>query len=234
MKINGRLEQFRSLSNQRMSFNDVNFDPSTSNTNSHGNLMELLKRPDRPYEQCRSPRKGSISASNHTEETTLTIEEESDGDDSFGYSFGSNTMKNVMNQYAMDDVVEEEEEATVLSGCESYAAQRYEYQPRRHVRQDPLRHSMPAKTTSSSFRNKLKPVSFHIRAKRQTAPLNGGHESQDTEGTIMSTDDEFDKTPLFVDRAADSLMLHQKQQYQEEGPRKRGKSKSRLSRFLNR
>lgn len=225
MQSNRNSSKSRSLSRQRINFNDVNFDPRCSGTSAHDNLMELLKRPDRPYEQCHSPKKGNVSQSNHTEDTTLTIEEEESDDDSFGYTPGSNTMKNV---------TEEAEEATVLSGCDSYANQTYHPPPPRihHVHQNPLRHSMPAKT--NPFKNKLKPVrSFNIRTKRQTAPLRGSRQSQDTEGTTMSTDDEYDRSHLFIDRAADSLMMHaQKNQYQEEEPRR--KAKSRLSRFLHR
>ncbi|KAL3799369.1 hypothetical protein ACHAWO_008480 [Cyclotella atomus] len=233
MQNNGRPSKARSLSRQRINFNEVNFDPRGSGgSQGHSNLMEFLKRPDRPnYEQCHSPKRGSISQSNHTEgTTTLTIDEEESDDDSFGYSPNVNSMKHVMHHYTMDDVMEEEEEATVLSECESRTRIAYE-PPRSHnARQDPLRHSMPSKATS--FKNKLKPVSFNIRAKRQTAPLTGSRESQDTAGTAMSTDDEYERSPLFVNMAADSLMMHQKQLYQEDESRR--KAKLRLSRFLNR
>lgn len=226
MQNNRRPSQTRTLSKQHINFNDVDFDPrGKKSAQAHDNLMELLKRPDRPYEQCQSRRKDSISQSNNTEDTTLTIEEEESDDDSFGDSRTRNPMKHLINQH-MEDVAEEENEVTILSECESYPDQGYAPRPRnQHARQDPLRHSMPA--VSSSFKNKLKPVrSFNIRAKRQTTPLSGSRES-------MSTDDEYGKCHLFVNRAADSLMLHQKSQhYQEDQPR--GKTKSRLSRFLHR
>jgi hypothetical protein len=216
----GRSNQPRLPSRQHINFRDVNFDPNSNNIPTHNNLMELLKRPDRPYEQSHKTRKGSISQSHHTD-ATLTIEEEEDDDDSFVYSPGNNAYKPTMSQYAMDDVVEEEDETVI---------QRYD-QPRAPPRQYP--HSMAVKP--NSFKNKLKPVSFHIRAKRQTTPLNSSRESQDTEGTIMSTDDEYEKSPLFVDRAANSLLSHQKYNQVKSGQKKSYvKDKLRLSRFLHR
>jgi len=224
-----------------MEFNDVDFDPHLHNAHAHGNLMELLQKPHRPYEQCISPRKNSVTTSNQTEDTTLTIEEEVDDDDSFGYSFGTHAVHDMMHHLTMDDVVEEDEEGTVLSGCPSYQDQRYD-QSMHRSRKDASRHSMPNNHSGSSlFKNKLKPVSFNIRKanKRQTAPqCKGSRESQDTDGTLMSTDDEFEKAPtLFVDRAADSLMHHQKHNQQDmhvHGKSDARKSKSKLSRFLHR
>jgi hypothetical protein len=221
--------QSRSLSRQRMQFNDVDFDPKNNmrDPEAHAHLMERLEKPPRPYEQ--DPRKTSVTMS--SADTSITIDEEEDDDDSFGHSFGSGTMKDVMHSYTMEEVAEEvdEEDATILSGCPSYADERNH------------RYSMPDKPSSSSrFKNKLKPVGFHIR-KTKTAPqYHCGRESNGTEGTAPSTDDEGERSPsLFVNRAADSLMLHQKHHQKEfyeptEPGRKRGKSKSRLSKIFHR
>ena len=220
--------QSRSISRQRVDFNDVDFDPKpdTRNAQAQRNLMEILERPARPYEH-HCPRKTSDTISGFTEET-LTIDEEDDDDDSFGYSFGTHTMTDMMNQYSTGNVVEEEE-GTVLSGCQSYKDQCHDRKPRSHARHDPLRHSMPNQSASSRFKNKLKPVSFNIRKAKTTPHHHNSRGSHDTEGTSASTDEEYEKSPLFVNRAADSLMLHQKHQMPDGK-----KSKSRLSRFLHR
>lgn len=204
-----------------MNFKDVNFDPASNDACAHeNNLVDILRPPDRPYEQqCYKPRNGTAPRSKHSE-VKLSDNEQGDEDDFPGYS-----TRRVMEQY-------EEEEDVMLSDCESYDVQR-DY-ARNHNRKEPLKYSSPPK--ANSFKHKLGPSPFRLQARRQTAPLCASRQSQNTDSTMMSTEDELDlMSPLFVDRAASSLMAYQKKHEgnvsSKKGP---GKHKSRLARFLHR
>ena len=216
-----RTPNSRGLSHrQRINFNDVNFDPASNNAYAHenNNFMDILRRPDRPYEQCYSARSGNAPRSRHSE-VKLSDNEEGYEDDYLGYFSGE------LMQY-------EEEEDVMLSDCESYDVQRDH--TRNHDRIEPLKYASPSK--ASSFKHKLRPSHLRLQAKRQTAPLSGSRQSQNTDSTTMSAEDELNlMSPLFVDRAADSLMAYQNKHDGKESSKKgHGKHKSRLARFLHR
>jgi hypothetical protein len=235
--------QTRSLSRPRNHVvNDVvDFDPKSNSSfidrrslDKYNNLGTLLKKPQHPGYRS------SFRTSNNTQETVLTIDDDDD-DDSFAP--GSTRMQEIMHQYVMEDVEEEsDDDGTILSDC-PVAENRREYNRAKSLEPNNPRHSsnhdIHDNHTKQERQSRFKAmISRKSHSKRQMiVPYSSdSRKSLDTEGTAMTscTDEDQNKPSLCVDRAENSLKLHQNKPSPQEQSSSSGKKKSRFSRFLHR